>query len=67
MSKPSDILFSRVDWKCVECGVSAAVGCGCYERRKAKAIEREFKKLMKLSDADLLAECQRLGVKLDKE
>lgn len=66
MRSPLDAMLDRADWKCVHCGVSAKVGCGCHEKRKADAIEREYRKLMKLSDAELLAECAKLGVKTDK-
>lgn len=66
MRSPIDAMLDHVDWTCVVCGTSMKIGCDCYEKTKAAAIERDYQELMKLSDANLLAECERLGVKLDK-
>ena len=62
---PMDLMLDAVDWKCTVCGTSAKIGCDCHEKRKAAFIEREYKRLMKLSDADLLRVCADLGVDVE--
>lgn len=58
---PFDLMILKAV-RCIKCGAGYGL-CGCAEKIKQAEIEKEFQELMKMSDADLLAECERLGVK----
>ena len=71
MGSPLDAMILR-SVKCLQCGAGWGA-CDCaknYARRRAEDreqyIDSEYQRLMALSDEDLLAECEKLGVKTER-
>ena len=51
--------------RCIECGAKLG-GCDCAEKRKKRFVDAEMERLLKLSDAELIAECEQLGITLER-
>lgn len=47
--------------QCMTCGAKYG-GCDCAQKRRTKHIEKQYRRLMRLSDDELLAECAKVGV-----
>jgi hypothetical protein len=51
--------------RCNSCGAKYGE-CDCAARRREDYIEREYQRLISLSDEDLIAECKSLGIDVNR-
>jgi hypothetical protein len=59
---PIDIAIMKAV-RCLTCGAGFDE-CDCAKKLRDESIEREYQRLMSLSDEDLLAECKSLGIEI---